>query len=130
MMSIDTMITQLNLIKKRSQFGGNTQVVVCIPDSEMEYICNVTLRMEKDDDGCLAVVNAKPNLYGDKEANKMKYKVAIWWSESAEVEVEAESLDEAIEMVQSGNVDFPEHGDYIDDSTEINHEYTREINND
>jgi len=54
----------------------------------------------------------------------MKYKVFVEWSIAAIIEVEAESLDEAIEDVES-RPGLPDNGgDYVDGSFSVNHDFT------
>jgi len=56
----------------------------------------------------------------------MKYKIACWWSVSGEMEIEANSLDEAINKAYDEAL--PEFIDYIDDSFQIDIDYTNELN--
>lgn len=51
----------------------------------------------------------------------MIYKVCAVWTECALVDVEADSLDEAIELVLAGDVECPQHGDYVDDSLDVDY---------
>lgn len=53
----------------------------------------------------------------------MKYKVFVEWSIATIIEVEAESIDEAIEDVES-RPGVPDNGDYIDGSFSVNHDFT------
>jgi hypothetical protein len=47
----------------------------------------------------------------------MKYRIPVTWSEVLVVEVEADSIDEAIEKVENDEVDIDlSQGDYADDS--------------
>jgi|LakMenE18May11ns_1017448.scaffolds.fasta_scaffold9721213_1 hypothetical protein len=47
------------------------------------------------------------------------YKVPVVWTMMAYVEVEAESLDEAINEVM--NAPLPDNGEYLEDSFEVDH---------
>jgi hypothetical protein len=57
----------------------------------------------------------------------MKYKVAVQWMMTAEVEVEAESLTQAMAQVRKDTRELPE-GSYLDDSLEVNSYLTCELN--
>lgn len=54
----------------------------------------------------------------------MKFKVPVEWTMIGEYEVDAESLQEAIEKVNAGEHPFDElpDGDYLDDSLVVNKE--------
>lgn len=56
-----------------------------------------------------------------------KFTIAVEWVMTADVVVEANSLDEAIRQVED-MPSLPEDGDYLDGSFEINSEVTRELN--
>lgn len=63
------------------------------------------------------------------------FKIPIFWQESAEIDVEADSLDEAIQKVQhheenniEGLEDAMFNGEYIDASLEVNIECARILN--
>jgi hypothetical protein len=60
------------------------------------------------------------------EKLKMKYKISCWWSVSGEMEIEANSLDEAINKAYDEAL--PEFIDYIDNSFQIDIDYTNELN--
>ena len=47
------------------------------------------------------------------------YKIPVVWTMMAYVEVEAESLDEAINEVM--NAPLPDNGEYLEDSFEVDH---------
>lgn len=57
-----------------------------------------------------------------------KYKVAVEWSVMAEVEVEADSMEQAIMEVEYNDSIIPTEGDYIDGSMLVNHEVTTFLN--
>jgi hypothetical protein len=58
-----------------------------------------------------------------------KFKVACSWTMIDEFEVEADTLEEAICKVEDNeNNAFPLKGEYLDDSFEINHDVTQELN--
>jgi hypothetical protein len=56
-----------------------------------------------------------------------KYKVCYEWSVCGEIEVEADSLDDAISIVDDMSMDDLE-ADYVDGSFEINHDFTLALN--
>lgn len=63
------------------------------------------------------------------------FKIPIFWQESAEIDVQANSLDEAIRMVgrhEENNIEGLEEamfdGDYIDGSLEVNVDCARVLN--
>ena len=52
---------------------------------------------------------------------KKKYKIPVWWSMSGTVEIEADSLEEAIDKAETdSDISLPEDSYYIDDSWEVN----------
>jgi hypothetical protein len=55
-----------------------------------------------------------------------KFKVAVQWMETAEIEIEAESLKEA--MQKAKDADLPDNGEYLTDSFEVNEDFTFELN--
>lgn len=58
-----------------------------------------------------------------------KFKVCAVWSETAICEVEADTLKEAIDKVESDpDKHAPEHGNYLDDSFQVDEEFTKELN--
>ena len=59
----------------------------------------------------------------------MKYKVVVEWSMMAVVEVEAASLDEAIENLQDDlDSPLPTNGGYVENSFCVNKDFTIEEN--
>lgn len=60
----------------------------------------------------------------------MKYKVYATWSMGVIVEVEAASLDEAIEKVEKDEIEInvEEDGEYVDSSFEVIREVSIEFN--
>ena len=59
----------------------------------------------------------------------MKYRVCVEWSVMAIIEVEAESIDEAIENIESNtDAPLPTNGGYIDGSFSVNHDFTIDEN--
>lgn len=56
-----------------------------------------------------------------------KFKVAVEWVMTANLIIEAETLEDAILQVED-MPDLPDNGDYLDSSFEVNHEVTRELN--
>ena len=62
----------------------------------------------------------------------MKYKIAVQWMVAGEFEVEANSLDEAMEKVCDNEKDEfsleKAGGEFIDDSFDVNEEVTQELN--
>lgn len=57
-----------------------------------------------------------------------KYKVYVEWMTTATVEVEANSLNEAIEKIDLDDSLIPTEGDYVDGSLEINYEISDYLN--
>ena len=59
-----------------------------------------------------------------------KFKIPIEWSSHAEIEVEAESLDEAVDMIElnSDEVVLPEDWDVVEGSIDVNFEVVKELN--
>jgi hypothetical protein len=57
-----------------------------------------------------------------------KFKLAWHELHAFEAEVEAESLDAAIELFKQGEIEFPEKGQYVDGSTELNRSFTEFLN--
>lgn len=57
-----------------------------------------------------------------------RYKVAVEWSVCTEIEVEANSVEEAIMEVEYDDSLIPADGDYIDGSLKINHDMTYYFN--
>lgn len=53
-----------------------------------------------------------------------KFNVYVWWSVSADMSIEAESLEAAIELAE--NADLPDDAEYIDGSFEVNEDATRD----
>ena len=61
-----------------------------------------------------------------------KFKIAVEWSESAVVYQEAETLEEAI-MIVEANLGInlsPEDSEYIDGSFQVNREFSEYLNED
>jgi hypothetical protein len=63
----------------------------------------------------------------DKDTHMAKYTVAVEWIMWTDVDVEAESLDEAIRLVEA-MPDLPKNGEYLDSSFKVNREITEENN--
>jgi hypothetical protein len=61
-----------------------------------------------------------------------KYKVSIQWMLTAEVEVEAETLEKAFDKVDQDYVEngVPPTGEYLEDSMEINFQFSQFLNHD
>ena len=59
---------------------------------------------------------------------KKIYKVACSWEVYSVANVEAESLDEAIELVQSDNFPLPTETDYIDGSFNTDYQISELLN--
>jgi hypothetical protein len=57
-----------------------------------------------------------------------KYKVYVEWVVTSTVEVEANSLDEAISEVEANDSLIPTEGDYLSGSLDINYEVSRYLN--
>lgn len=58
----------------------------------------------------------------------MKFKIPVNWIMSSYVNVEANSLDEAIEVAQYQWAELPVNGEYIDDSFDVNIQCAEEMN--
>jgi hypothetical protein len=61
----------------------------------------------------------------------MKFKIPVYWHVYGEYEVEANSLNEAIQLVEDGTPPYdglPSEPEYIDDSLRVNMEIVKEIN--
>jgi hypothetical protein len=56
-----------------------------------------------------------------------KYTVSVEWVMYTDVDVEAESLDEAIRLVEA-MPDLPKDGEYLNRSFKVNREITEELN--
>ena len=54
------------------------------------------------------------------------YKIPVFWHMIATVEVEAESLDEAMQIVE--NNPLPDNGEYLGDSFEVDADYAATLN--
>jgi hypothetical protein len=64
----------------------------------------------------------------NKELKMPKFKVAVSWEMYGVVEVEAESVEDAILIVNMDNdIPLPD-GDYVDDSFQANEDVTIEMN--
>ena len=62
----------------------------------------------------------------------MKYRIAVSWTMVHEVEIYANSLEEAIKIVNEDDgtiINTDKDGCYLDDSFEVNEEVTKELNN-
>jgi len=56
------------------------------------------------------------------------FKIPVTWIMMADVEVNADSLDEAIDSTQQQWSELPLEGDYVDDSFETNVDCANEMN--
>ena len=59
-----------------------------------------------------------------------EYLIPVYWEVGATVKVLANSLEEAIEEIDSPEFALPTDNDYVDGSFEIDLELARSINND
>lgn len=62
----------------------------------------------------------------------MKFTVGAYWTVGHSYEVEAETLEQAIEMVEANDDNkFPIDGvgEYIDDTFQVDRDWTKEMNN-
>lgn len=55
-----------------------------------------------------------------------KFKIAVSWTMLADMEIEADNLDDAIAIANQSEI--PTDGTYCDESFEVNHEVTQELN--
>lgn len=56
------------------------------------------------------------------------FKIPVYWTESAEIDVEANTLEEAIEIVQFQHEELPKEHEYIDGSFVVDDEVAKELN--
>jgi len=57
------------------------------------------------------------------------YKIACTWQVYGELEIDAPTLDKAIEIAEDGDTPLPTTSDYVDSSFEVDHPMTEELNN-
>ena len=57
-----------------------------------------------------------------------KYKVYVEWTVTSIVEVEANSMDDAVNIVQEDSSLIPERGDYLEGSLDVNYEMSSYLN--
>lgn len=58
-----------------------------------------------------------------------KYTIAVEWSNCAEIEVEADSLEEALKMADEEGVGMTtQNKEYIDGSFQVNEEFSKYLN--
>lgn len=57
---------------------------------------------------------------------KLKYIIPVYWTMYAELEIEAESLDQACELAREA--DLPSEGEYLDGSFDVGREMAEIIN--
>lgn len=57
-----------------------------------------------------------------------EFRIPCEWMQTANIYVEAKNLEEAIEKAHEA--DFPEGGEYCDDSFQINEDWAEEVNRD
>lgn len=58
------------------------------------------------------------------------FRIACTWMESGTYEVNAETLEEAIKIIDDGEIfdELPRNSEYIDDSFRIDMDQTKELN--
>lgn len=59
----------------------------------------------------------------------MKYKIAVSWEMCGEVEIEANSIEEALIEASQGHIEMPIDSHYIDDSWQIDEQMSKYLNN-
>ena len=59
-------------------------------------------------------------------STKKTFEISVDWTVTATVEIEAESLEEAIKLAHDAELPYP--GEYVDDSFRVDEETTRELN--
>ena len=57
-----------------------------------------------------------------------KYKVYVEWTVTSIVEVEANSMDDAVNIVQEDSSLIPKQGDYLEGSLDVNYEMSHYLN--
>jgi len=57
-----------------------------------------------------------------------QFKVAVSWEMCGELAIEAETMEEAIEIANDPETDLSEGGEYIDSSFEVNEDMTEYLN--
>jgi len=57
-----------------------------------------------------------------------KFKIPVSWTMISDIDVQANSLDEAIDIVQLQWAELPLDGDYVDDSFEVNIDCAYQMN--
>jgi len=58
------------------------------------------------------------------------YKIACTWQVYGELEIDANTLEQAIEIAEDGTTALPDTDGYVDGSFEVDHELSEEINRD
>jgi xylose isomerase len=57
------------------------------------------------------------------------YKIACTWQVYGELDIDAPTLDKAIEIAEDGDTSLPVESDYVDSSFEVDIQMTEELNN-
>ena len=59
-------------------------------------------------------------------STKKTFQVSVDWTVTATVEIEADSLEEAIKLAHDAELPYP--GEYVEDSFRVDEEVTRDLN--
>jgi xylose isomerase len=57
------------------------------------------------------------------------YKIACLWQVYGELDIDAPTLEKAIEIAEDGDTSLPVESDYVDSSFEVDIQMTEELNN-
>jgi hypothetical protein len=57
------------------------------------------------------------------------YKIACLWQVYGELDIDAPTLEKAIEIAEDGDTPLPVESDYVDSSFEVDIQMTEELNN-
>jgi len=90
------------------------------------------IKTEPDEFGNAVYENRLLTIGDDEEVTKLNpYRVAGEYTCVFEVEVYAETLEDAIEIIENDDGEYVKiQGDYLDDSFSVNHEVTESLNED
>jgi len=58
----------------------------------------------------------------------MKWKIPVYWTMMSYMEVEAPSLEDAINYVESPDIPLPEDGTYVEDSFAVDYYVAPDLN--
>ena len=139
-MDIDEAILKLSKIKAESPIGGNTIVVLGFDKSGYNLMPVEDVTSSPEDqpnfaEGCVAsvVVNLSVLQCEMEKQSGEKVEERIWqldceWKVVASVGVKAPTLDDAIDIATGPNFPLPEGGDYLEDSFNVNRQFSEDLN--